>query len=317
MVPGALALQLLTAIRLSTSDVGTDVDTFVADFMPVIPGSQTIALPNGTPRFGAQAATGVVTFSRFTAAPSTCFVGVGSVVRTSDGLQSYTVVANARRPTYSSDLGGYTMAAGVATLEVPVQAVTPGAAGNASAGFISVIASPLQGVDAVTNVAAFTNGFDQESDTALKARFVLFINALARATEGAIGSAIANIQQGMSWQIFENQDRDGAIDYGMVTVFVDDGSGAPPPSLVALCGTAVHAVRAASIRIGVYGASFRPANVTMTIMTADGYDHPTVVSQVVQPRSASISTRSASETRCPTCAWPRSPSTHRPASSTY
>jgi hypothetical protein len=275
----ALALQLLAAIRLSTS-FGTDVDTFTADFMPVIAGSQSATLANGSPRFGAQASSGLVTFSRFTAGPSTCFVPVGALVRTADGARSFTVVANTTLATFSATLGGYTMPAGVGTLPVAVQAVTAGGASNVGAGAISVIASALQGIDAVVNVAPFTNGFDHESDSALKARFVLFINALAKATEGAIGFAIANVQQGMSWQIFENQDRNGTTVYGMLTVYVDDGSGSPPPDLVTACSVAVDGERAAGVRVGVYPASQRFASVTMTLATAPGFYPPTVVAQV-------------------------------------
>src|SRR5258707_15404924 len=56
----AQVLRVWQATRLSTSS-GTDVDTFTADFMPVIPGSQSATLPNGSPRLGAQFATGQVT----------------------------------------------------------------------------------------------------------------------------------------------------------------------------------------------------------------------------------------------------------------
>src|SRR5258708_21688699 len=66
----ALVLQLLTAIRLSTSS-GTDVDTFTADFMPIVTGSITTALPGGSPRLGAQFASGTVTYTRFTDRKST------------------------------------------------------------------------------------------------------------------------------------------------------------------------------------------------------------------------------------------------------
>src|SRR6266702_7550701 len=69
----AMVLQVLQATRLSTSS-GVDVDTFCADFMPIIAGSITTVLPSGSPRLGAQAASGQVTFTRFTAAATTCFI---------------------------------------------------------------------------------------------------------------------------------------------------------------------------------------------------------------------------------------------------
>src|SRR5882724_369590 len=69
----ALVLQrlvqlALVAARLSTA-TGTDVDSFVADF--------------GVTRLAGNVASGPVTFSRFTPAPSTIVVPVGSIVQTS------------------------------------------------------------------------------------------------------------------------------------------------------------------------------------------------------------------------------------------
>src|SRR6516164_155622 len=83
----ALVLQLLTAIRLSTS-VGIDVDTFTADFMPLVPGT-------ASPRLGAQAASGQVVFTRLSAGPSQVAIAVGATVQTSDGSQTYQVVGDA------------------------------------------------------------------------------------------------------------------------------------------------------------------------------------------------------------------------------
>src|SRR6266704_4496520 len=96
----AMVLQVLQATRLSTSS-GVDVDTLCADFMPIIAGSITTALPSGTPRLGAQFASGNVTFARFTAAATSCFIPVGATVQTSDGQQNFAVVANATFGTYS------------------------------------------------------------------------------------------------------------------------------------------------------------------------------------------------------------------------
>src|SRR6516162_6218557 len=75
----SLVLQLLMAIRLSTS-TGIDVDTFTADFMPPVPGTNS-------PRLSATPATGVARFTRLTAGPSSPVVLVGSQVNTADGLR--------------------------------------------------------------------------------------------------------------------------------------------------------------------------------------------------------------------------------------
>src|SRR6266700_2654370 len=176
----AMVLQVWQATRLSTSS-GTDVDTFTADFMPVIAGSITTALPSGSPRLGAQAASGQVTFSRFTAAATTCFIPVGATVQSTDGTQNFSVIADTTFATYSAGPpAGYTLPSSVASIIVPVQDLVAGAAGNVAAGAISNMTSPITGIDTVNNVAAFTNGADFESDTALKARFAAYILGLSR-----------------------------------------------------------------------------------------------------------------------------------------
>src|SRR6185437_11687680 len=158
-----------------------DVDTFTADFMPILDGSQTSDLPSGSPRLGAQAATGIVTFSRLTAAPSTCFVPVGATMMTVDQTQSFTVTADPSNPNFvGQPAQGYILQSSVASVDVPVAAIVPGIGGNVLANTITVMTSPVTGIDAVTNAAAFFNGIDQESDSALKKRFADYILGLSR-----------------------------------------------------------------------------------------------------------------------------------------
>jgi len=269
----AMILQVLTAARLSTS-TGSDVDSFVADF------SQT--------RLGAQAATGLATFSRFTASASAPFVPVGATVKTSDGSQSFAVYADTTNTAYSAALGGYTMPAQVTTLVAPVAALVPGSAGNVQAGAISQMTTPISGIDTVSNPAAFTNGIDEESDAALKARFQAFIAGLRQGTNQAIIAAIQALQSGLQVVVHENVDVSGAADAGMLTIYVDDGSGNPPASLITNANAVLYGVRAAGIRAAVYPATTLLASVSMTITTATGYVHQNVVAQVVAALGAAI-----------------------------
>ena len=263
----SLAITILKATRFSTS-YGADADSFIADF-----GIMT--------RLGAIAASGSVTFARYTATASTPQIPIGTLVKTGDGLQSFTVYADLSNNAYSAALNAYVMAASTSSLNVPVVAVVPGAAGNVAAGAASLIASAVAGVDTVNNAASFLNGSDFETDDALKARFVLTIAGLRDATEFAIGKAIAALGVGIQYQISSNTNADGSVNYGMVTVFVDDGSGAIPLALLTQCQAAVNAVRAASIRTGVFAANILTANIAMAVVTGPGYLHATVVAQVV------------------------------------
>ena len=57
----ALIIQVLAVTRAITS-AGVDLDSFVAQFMPIVAGTITKILPYGTPRLQATFATGQVTF---------------------------------------------------------------------------------------------------------------------------------------------------------------------------------------------------------------------------------------------------------------
>lgn len=300
----ALVLQLLLSIRLSTS-TGTDVDTFCADFMPVIPGSQTAALPNGSPRLGAEAASGQVTLARFTASPSAPFIPAASgvsaagvitnagpnaagTVRTNDGSQTFVVIADTLYASYSPTLGGYTMPSGVQTLVIPVQAIVPGSAGNVAAGAISRLASSIPGVDTVTNAANFTNGVDQETDAQLKARFAAYILGLSRGDIYGLTSAIMGAEVNVQWTLTEGFNLDGTYHPGYYFVVVDDGSGAPSQAFLQMVSNAVNSVRPLSNQFGVFPPTVIQAIPSLQITTAPGYLHPTVVSQVAAAIATNI-----------------------------
>jgi uncharacterized phage protein gp47/JayE len=270
----AVALQVLTRTRLSTSQA-TDVDTFVADF--------------GLTRMGATASQGVVTFSRFTPT-NAAFIPVGVLLQTSDGSQQFTVYADGTNGAFNFTLNSYRIAPGVASLNVPVKAVTPGTVGNVAASSITIIQTGIPFVDTVTNALAFTAGVDSETDAALKARFILFINQLAKGTEAAISFAVASLQPGMQINILDNKNLDGSANFGTVSIVVDDGSGAINAALLASCQSAVATVRAAGILTTVYPATRLAANVTMILSYAVGYYPPTVIAQVVAAITTYINT---------------------------
>lgn len=277
----AMALQVLQATRLSTSS-GIDVDTFTADFMPIIAGSQTSVLPSGSPRLGAQAATGIVTFSRLTAAPSTCFIPVGATAMTVDQTQTFTVTADPSNPNFvGAPAQGYLLQSSVASIDVPVAANVPGIGGNVLANTITVMTSPVIGIDAVNNAAAFINGIDQESDSALKQRFSAYILGLSRGDFYGLNASIEGTAVNVQWTLTEGYNFDGSYHPGYFFVVADDGSGVPPPSFLAAVTTAANAVRPLGVQCAVFPPTVIFADVSMTLTTASGYDHDTVVAQVV------------------------------------
>lgn len=247
---------VLTLTRGKTSK-GADLDTWVADY--------------GLTRLGVVAASGLVTFSRFTA-DAAAFVPVGTAVQTTDGRCKFTVVADATNPSYVTADDGYVIPAGVPSLSVPVRAVTPGATSNVVRGAITVITSSLFYVDTVINVAAFTNGAEAESDEALQVRKVQFFGSLAKATNPALALAVSSLQLGVQYTITENQDRDGRSQPGFVFVVIDDGTGYPPASLLDAVRTAIERVRASGVSVAVFPPTVVPTETSFTIEVARGYD---------------------------------------------
>lgn len=262
----ALVLKLQKAMRLSTAS-GTDVDTFVGDFQVF--------------RLLAQPATGIVIFSRLSVGPTTAFIPVGTVVQTQDGIK-YTVTANPTFVGFSAQLNGYTLAANTGAIQVPVQAVVAGSSGNVLANSIIQLASPVTGIDRVTNPASFLNGFDSEADTSLKNRFNAFMLGLSRGnfygTEFAVLSAAITVQ----WQLVEDFDYAGNWRPGYYYVVVDDGSGAPSGAFMTALTNAVNSVRGLGIQAGTFPPVINYQTASMFIQTAPGYDHNTLAGLVAQ-----------------------------------
>ena len=261
----AIILQLLTLTRASTSQ-GSDLDSWVADY--------------GLTRLSAVAATGVVTFSRFSTTQQ-ALIPAGAGVQTSDGTQNFIVTIDTTNAAWNAGQGGYVLAAGISSLNVPVAATVAGSGGNIQSNTLTVITTAIPGVDTATNASAFINGIDAESDPALRARFVLYLASLSKATKTAIGYAITSVQQGLSYTITENADYNGTSDLGFFSVIVDDGSGYPSNTLLTNVSTAIDAVRPLNSRYSVHAPTVIAANVTMVLTTSPGFTHSVVVASVV------------------------------------
>jgi uncharacterized phage protein gp47/JayE len=244
-----LILLVLQTTRAATS-TGSDLDSWMADF--------------ALTRLPAVAATGIVTFTRFTTI-GTALVPVGALVRTSDGTQTFAVTIDASNVAWNAGQNGYVMATTAATMDVPVADQVAGSAGNVQAGAIALLASAIPGIDAVSNATAFTNGLDAETDAAFRSRFQNYIDSRSRATTLAVGYAVSGIQQGLLYTIQENQDASGNHLMGSFVVTVDDGSGYPSTTLLSTVQTAVDAVRPVGSIFTIQPPAVISVNVTLTL----------------------------------------------------
>lgn len=238
-----LILQVLSMTRLSTS-IGADADSWVADFglmrLPSIPASGMVVMASLNP--SGQSAT----------------IPTGALVKTSDGTQSFLVVD-----------GPYLRAVGVASVAVPVQAMVAGVLGNAQAGSVTILGTAIPGIDTVTNPVAFTLGAPAETDQALRARFVIYVNTRSQATEQAVANAIESVQQGLTYVIQENLTAAGLSLPGNFVIIVDDGSGAPPASLLQAVATSVDAIRPVGSTFSIIAPLLIEVAVSMQITVTD------------------------------------------------
>lgn len=260
-----LAIYDLALTRASTSS-GADLDTWMADF--------------GLTRLPATAASGQVTFGRYTATTQGV-VPIGAQVETTNGIVDYTVTLDEENANYNSALGGYMLTINTFEIDVPIEANVVGAIGNAAIGQINVITTPIPYVDYVNNSSALENGTNQETDAAFRLRFVNYLASLSKATYGAIGYAVGTVQGVIDYSITENEEYNGTTRYGYFYVVADDGTGNPPPDLISNVNNAVDAVRGLTIQFGVFSPVVVPADVTMTVTVASNYDAATVKSQVL------------------------------------
>lgn len=261
-----LIWKVLLSTRLATS-TNTDVDTWVNDF--------------SLTRLPSTFATGAVTLSRFTAT-SQALVLPGAQVKTGDGTQSFIVVADATQAAWNSTLGGYVIAANVTSAIVSVQAQSPGTQGNVLAGSITLLASAIPFVDTVSNILAFTNGINSESDAALRSRFANYIQTRSRATLAAIGYAISVVQQGLLWTTQENVNTVGTYTPGNFVVTVDDGTGSPPSSLITAVSLSISTYRPLNSTWSVQPPSITNVSISLSFATTPPINKTALMISAVQ-----------------------------------
>ncbi len=243
-----LILRVLQTTRASTS-TGSDLDSWMADF--------------GLSRLPALPSTGFVAFYRFvTNMPAS--IPAGSVVKTSDGTLSFSVVASPSVSIWDPTSSTYILPPGVASASVPVQCTVAGSQGNVVAGAITTIASSLPGLDQVTNSLPFVGGSDAETDTLFRGRFVNYLAGLSRATPTAIASAVAGVQQGIAMSLLENVAANGSSSPGHFVVVVDDGTGFPPDSLLSSVASAVDTTRPIGSAVSVVAPTVLQVNVSLS-----------------------------------------------------
>jgi len=264
-------LNAIAVGRLATS-FGSDVDSFIADYYN---NGQGMA-----PRLSASGAAGTVTFGRYNYTQA-AFIQVGAQVQSMDGSQTFNVIANTSNAAFNATLNGYVVAAGTQFVTVSVASVGTGAATNVIAGAITRILTSLSNIDYCSNSLALAGGLSGETDTAVKARFVLYMVGLARGNKAGIEYALASLNVSIAYQIVDSQQTGStALFPGFFYVVVDDGSGSPPSSFLTTATNAVNLYKALGIQFTVIAPTLTNANVNMTVVTSPTFVHLNVAAQV-------------------------------------
>jgi uncharacterized phage protein gp47/JayE len=264
-----LILQVLALTRAATSQ-GSNLDTWMADFSFL--------------RLAATDATGTVTLYRYTTG-TVITVFAGGQVKTADGTQTFTILADPNNTTgfWSAGIQAYQANTSASSLNVLIQAVNAGTQGNVIAGAISLLSSSIPGIDYCANAAGITNGINAENDAAFRARFVLYINSLRQATLLAVQNAVAGMQQGLSSVIVVN-----APSPGNVYAYIDDGSGATPSTTIAAVAAAVNAIRAIGSTAYVQQAPVTNASINIVFVSQAGQNHTTQIALISAAVSALV-----------------------------
>lgn len=155
------------------SKTGGELDQFVELF--------------GFARLPAQRAQGVVTFTR----PENIY-SEQTAALIPPGTQ---VMALTNPPVYHQTTVSAVLDPGQLTVDVPVQAVSAGTAGNVAAGLLNTLIKISGTINAVTNAAATTGGSSQESDEQLRTRFKSTVFRSLAGTEAMYRAVALEIPQ--------------------------------------------------------------------------------------------------------------------------
>jgi uncharacterized phage protein gp47/JayE len=181
----------------------------------------------------ASQAIGTVTFSTAAISPPPATQAVqipqGTLVQTPGGIQFQTTQAAV-------------LLQGSRSINVTVQAVVPGAAGNVAAGAISQLINNLTYPLTVSNAAPTTNGANSETPASALNRLSAKIASLLGASPLAIANAVIGVQASGSaetvlystcyepWVAAGSGAGSGTAGF---TVYIDNGSGAASSGLIA------------------------------------------------------------------------------------
>jgi uncharacterized phage protein gp47/JayE len=182
---------------------------------------------------------------------------------------------------------------GLDTADVLVTAVQPGTSSNILPGETFTLGPRPTGFISASNLVAFNNGADEESDDQRKERFIAYINTLQRATVAALrygartvvlrDAAGAETERVRACEVIEPYLTTPGAPISLVNVFIHNGVGATTDALVtetakvlhgytAASGEKVPGWKAAGVKVVVAKATEKTINLAAILTALPGFD---------------------------------------------
>lgn len=230
-------------------------------------------------------ASGDITFTRLTPADKDYLIVAGTMVYTVS-----TASTQALGYKLSADI---TLLTGTSSIKGLCVCTTAGSAGNTASNTITSVPLKPVGIDSVTNATAFSNGAEEETSAAQKARFQNFINAQAKGVlqsieYGAELSVVADANSIVTEQVVQAV----AFEYlperkGEVDVYLWNGINGASAALIAAVkknlygyydesGRAIFGFKPAGILANVYSVLLKNVTIKLLITPESWTDLPTV-----------------------------------------
>ncbi len=168
------------------------------------------------PQKGGQKASGAVIFSR-TGTSGEKPIPIGTIISTPAGLK------------YLTTSVGTIQDGNTDSNSVSIQAEKEGRDYNVPANTITVIYTPVPGVETVNNPSATSGGLNQESDAEFLERFQEFIEGLGKSNNAGLISGAKKVTGVQSASVVEHFPPSSSYN---LTVYIDDGAGEASQELI-------------------------------------------------------------------------------------
>lgn len=239
---------------------------------------------------GAVRASGMVTFTAPGAAASDIQIPAGTKVATA-------ATASSPAKIYETTALAV-LATGQTTVAVLVQCTAAGGTGNTAADTITVLQTAISGISSVSNLVAFANGADQETEAARAARFTEFVTTLSRGTAAALIYAAKTAALTDSSGVITEQVVAACVtgppetgSAGVCNVYIYNGSDGASTDLVTRAqaiidgytdadGTAIPGYKAAGVIATVAAATLNEVDVTCNVLAGSGVTDEAVASVI-------------------------------------